>query len=95
MVQLGEQLRGERVRSRMGQKELAQRAGIARSALSRLENGSGGNLHTFIAVARALDKTDWLSRMAPPVTVDPLEMLRNKQPLAQRVRRRKDEIDNE
>jgi transcriptional regulator with XRE-family HTH domain len=95
MVQLGEQLRSERVRRRMEQKDLAKDAGIARSALSRLENGAGGNLQTFVAVTRALGKTDWLTRLAPPVAVDPLEMLRNRQPMAQRVRRRKDEIGKE
>lgn len=90
METLGVHLRSQRIRSRLSQQELAAHAGVARSALSRLENGSGGNVETLLAVVRALGRVDWLNAFAPKV-VDPMLMLRIQGSLGQRVRARKDE----
>lgn len=93
MELLGEQLRRQRIRCRLNQQDLAARAGVARSAVSRLENGAGGNIQTLVAVVRALGKLDWLNGFAPHV-IDPMVLLRIQGSLGKRVRVRKDEDGN-
>lgn len=90
MQSLGEHLRSQRIRCRFSQQELAARAGVARSAVSRLENGAGGNVETLLAVVRALGRVDWLQAFAPKV-IDPMLLLRTQGSLAQRVRARRGE----
>ena len=88
---LGEQLRAERVRQRMGQEDLAKAAGVTRSVVSRLENGTGATVHSLMAIIRALGRTGWVESLKPAVTVRPMELLRSQRPPAQRVRKRKDD----
>lgn len=80
---LGEQVRALRLRKNLRQDLLAERAGVALSALKNLESGKGAALKTFLKVLRALDRLDWLDALAPPVSISPLEMLK-----ARPVRRR-------
>lgn len=94
LVDLGEQLRNERVRQRLDQSTLAGHAGVARTAVSRLERGVGGQMHTFLAVLRALGKEAWLNSLSPTVSVDPMQLLRARKPALRRVRTRKDELGN-
>jgi transcriptional regulator with XRE-family HTH domain len=84
---LGGQLRQERIRQRLEQQEVAAGAGVARSALSRVENGKGGTIHTLVSIARALGRTDWLSMLSPQVTVQPMDLIRRTRNAPQRVRR--------
>lgn len=91
LLELGEQLRRERVNQRVEQAELALRAGIQRSALSRLENGQGATLRTFVAALRALGKAEWISTLSPQVSVRPMELLARGRATPKRVRTRKDE----
>lgn len=91
LSELGEHLRRERVGQRIEQADLALRAGIPRSALSRLENGQGATLRTFAAALRALGKADWIATLSPQVTVRPMELLARGRATPKRVRMRKDE----
>ena len=92
---LGVQLRNARVRLRMDQKTLAAAAGISRMAVSRLERGEGGQVHTFLAVIRELGELNWLSSLAPTIDVQPLLLLRARSRNPQRVKRTKEEIREE
>lgn len=84
---LGGQLRQERIRQRREQQEIAARAGVARSALSRVENGKGGTIHTLVSIARALGRTDWLNMLSPQVSVQPMDLITRARRAPQRVRR--------
>lgn len=95
LADLAEQLRKERVRQRMDQAELAAKAGISRTAVSRLERGIGGQVHTLLAILRALGQAEWLKTLAPTVDVDPLLLLRRASTAPQRVKRTKEEIDQQ
>lgn len=83
---LGDQLRQERVRQRLEQRDVAQRAGVARTAVSRVENGQGGTLGTFVAIVRALGKEDWIASLAPQVSVSPMDLITRRRTAPQRVR---------
>lgn len=85
---LGEQMRALRLRANLDQISLAERAGIGLTAVKNVESGKGATLKTLIKMLRALDRADWLSSLAPPVSISPLQMLKAK-PARQRASRRR------
>jgi len=85
---LGEQMRALRLRANLDQITLAERAGIGLTALKNLESGKGATVKTLIKALRGLDRAAWLSSLAPPVSVSPLQMLKAK-PARQRASRRR------
>jgi transcriptional regulator with XRE-family HTH domain len=84
---LGEQIRALRVAARLEQRVLAEAANVSLGAVRNLETGRGSSTKTLVAVLRALDRADWLTTLAPPVSVSPIAMLRSKTPSPQRVYR--------
>lgn len=84
---LGAQMRALRLRVNLEQTKLAERAGISLTALKNLESGKGATVKTLIKALRALERADWLSTLAPPVSISPLQMLKAK-PVRQRASRR-------
>ena len=83
LVALGAQLRASRLRENVDQQELASRAGVALNAVKNLELGKGATVTSLVKVVRALGRTDWLSMLAPPVSISPLRAL-DKRPVPQR-----------
>ena len=76
-AELGSQVRRLRLRQNRAQSELAIAANISLSALKTLELGRGSSIRTLIQVARALDRSEWLSAFTPPEpSVSPMQMLR-------------------
>lgn len=73
---VGSQLQAARLRQNLRQEEVAERAGISVATLSRLETGKGSTLQTFIKVLKVLRQDDWLERLAPEVSVSPLQLQR-------------------
>lgn len=76
--ELGEQMRALRLRADLDQISLAERAGVGLSAVKNIESGKGATLKTLIKILRVLDRADWLSSLAPPVSISPLQMLKAK-----------------
>ena len=83
---LGYRLRQVRLARNLDQRTVADKAGISLRALSKLENGQGSTLETFLRTLRALDYVKGIDMIAPEPTVSPLSLLKNPRP-AQRVRR--------
>lgn len=77
-LRVGEQLRDLRVARSLDQAGLAALANVSIGAVSNLERGRGSSLKTVVAVAKALDRTEWLDALAPAVTVSPIQLLRAK-----------------
>ena len=72
---LGLNIKSERLRKNLSQEELAERAGISRYALSRLENGAGGiRLESFLAVLRSLNILNRMSVVLPKPTLTPIQL---------------------
>jgi transcriptional regulator with XRE-family HTH domain len=69
---LGTSLKALRLDRNIGQQTIAEQAGISLGALKNLENGRGSTVKTMIAVLRALDRTDWLTTVAPVASINPL-----------------------
>ena len=91
---VGDAIRQWRVDAGYSQDELADRAGLSRSAVQALESGRGTRLRTLVRVLRALDRTDALDALTPRTGPSPIEQLaaqrRSDQSarVARRVRRR-------
>lgn len=77
-IELGEQVRGMRLRANLDQVTLAERAGVGLTAVKNLESGKGAAIKTLIKTLRALGRADWLASLAPPVSISPLRMLKSK-----------------
>ena len=83
---LGHRLRQLRLARNLDQRTVADKAGISLRALSKLENGRGSTVETFLRTLRALDYVKGIDMIAPEPTVSPLALLKNPRP-PQRVRR--------
>jgi transcriptional regulator with XRE-family HTH domain len=83
---VGDQVRAARIARNLDQAGLANIANISVGALSSLERGKGSSLSTFVAVVRALGRTDWLESLAPVAAVSPMHMLRAKRRTSRRLR---------
>jgi transcriptional regulator with XRE-family HTH domain len=90
---LGEGVRSHRLRQRLTQTELAERANVALGALKALEQGRNSTTATLVKVLRALGQTEWLNRLSPPnPTFSPMDLLEQRRSSAKgpaRVRRPK------
>ena len=87
--QIGRAVRELRQRAELTQAELAERSNVSLSAVRYLEAGKGSSLSTLVRVVRALDRSSWLEDLAPPEpTVSPIALLRERQDLEARGRRR-------
>ena len=83
---LGERLKRLRLNRNLDQRTTAEKAGISEKALRNLESGRGSTVETLLRVLKALDYLRGLDMLAPEISVNPLDLLRQaKQP--RRVRR--------
>lgn len=84
---LGGNIRSWRKLLNLTAQQVAERAGISRQALGRLENGEPVSYETFLSVARALGIIERLIDASDPWETD-LGRLRADEELPQRVRHR-------
>ena len=84
--QLGEDVKTWRKLRSLTQTQLADRAGISRGVLSRLENGAEGvSLESFLRVLRALGVLESLTHALDPYESD-VGRLRSSEKLPKRIR---------
>lgn len=73
---LGERIEQYRIAAELTQAELAERAGIGKRTLERVEAGGGAELITLIRVLRALDLLEGFEKLLPELPPSPLEQLK-------------------
>ncbi|MCF7913383.1 MAG: helix-turn-helix domain-containing protein [Candidatus Cloacimonetes bacterium] len=66
-----------RISRNITQKQLANEAGVSLKTITRLENGEGVTLNTFIRVISALGLIQNLEEMLPDPALQPLQLIRN------------------
>lgn len=77
---LGQEIRELRLDQNLTQAEIARRANIDRTTVSRIESGEGGSISSLVQIARALGREDWLGTFAPrAASVSPMRQLRERQ----------------
>ncbi len=87
LAELGQRLSRYRIDAGLTQQALAEKAGISKSTLERMEAGAASQLPNLIRVLRALDMLSALEAAIPPPVPRPMELLRHQRKLPQRVRR--------
>jgi len=73
---LCKRLEATRLSRNINQTQLAEQAGVSRRTISRMENGQGVSLDTFLRVMRALDLQSSLSRLIPDPCVRPIDRVK-------------------
>ena len=94
LQEVGRRIAFLRRSSQIKQEELAEKAGISRYALSRLENGAGGiRLESFLSVLRSLNVLNRLSVVLPEPTLTPIQLVelekKSEESLPKRIRTRR------
>lgn len=84
---LGESITTLRLQKNITREMLARQAGVSLSALKHLETGQGANVHTLICAVKALGRSDWFSALAPKVSINPLQPVKDRP--RQRARQRR------
>ncbi len=75
---LGNQLETLRLGKNITQAQLAEESGVSRRTITRLENGEGTTLDTFIRVLGALGLTQRLATLLPDPGISPIQRIRSK-----------------
>jgi transcriptional regulator with XRE-family HTH domain len=73
---LGERIERYRIEAGLTQAELAERAGIGKRTVERIEAGRGAELITLIRVLRTLNALAGFDRLLPELPASPIEQLK-------------------
>ncbi|HEV2441257.1 MAG TPA: helix-turn-helix domain-containing protein [Steroidobacteraceae bacterium] len=82
---LGERIARHRIQAGLTQTELAERAGIGKRTVERVEAGHGAELVTLLRVLRVLGLVDGLQQLIPELPPSPIAQLRLRGKVRQRV----------
>ena len=83
--ELGTRVRRERLRQNMTQRTLAERAGVSRVTVARMEaNGEAALLTNFLSVLAALRRTGDLENLLAPPVAETIDQFVGAQPARQR-----------
>jgi transcriptional regulator with XRE-family HTH domain len=76
ILELGERVKQYRINAKYTQAQLAEKAGVDRRTLQKLEYGENPNMLTFIQILRALGELDQLAPLLEQVEqISPLKLL--------------------
>jgi len=94
---IGEKVKRRRVSARLTQRQVAERAQVALSAVGNIENGKNCALVTLVQVLRALNALDLLEPFyrEEPISPRAVAQYGKKHPVRQRVRNKSTEINPE
>ena len=83
---LGRRLERHRIAADLTQAALAERAGVSKRTLERIEAGQGSELASLLRILRALDLLGSVDALIPELPASPLEELKRKGRERRRVR---------
>ncbi len=86
--ELGRRIKNYRVMREMSQQELADKTGISKRSISRLEQGDSVQLNSFFMILIALDLGDNIELLVPDQTKRPSYYLEKPENIAKRVRKK-------
>ena len=90
LKELGERVRRHRLNLNVTQKDLAEKAGVARSVVQKIEQGETCMLDGWLRVLRSLGVLDQLNAFLPDPGVSPLQLARLRDRERQRASKKHD-----
>ncbi|MES2478245.1 MAG: helix-turn-helix transcriptional regulator [Bacteroidota bacterium] len=88
LTMLGNFIKEQRIRQNKTQEEVAEAAGINRTTLIKMENGSSANMLSFVQVLRAIDHLELLVNFEIKEQISPLLLAKIEQSKRQRASRK-------
>lgn len=82
---LGERIERHRIQSGLTQTDLAERAGIGKRTVERVEAGQGAELVTLLRILRVLGLLEGLQQLIPELPPSPIAQLKLRGKVRQRV----------
>jgi len=76
LEELGSRLARIRIQNNLTQADLAEKAGISKPTLERIEAGRDAQVSSLIRILRALDMLDMLNETIPEAKASPMERLK-------------------
>lgn len=77
-IEVGERLKKLRLEYNITQNDLAQKTGLSRVSISKIERGMGVNLSSLIEIMRGLRVLENIAYLIPEQEISPIEMIRLK-----------------
>jgi transcriptional regulator with XRE-family HTH domain len=84
LAELGERIARSRIDLELTQAEAAERAGLSKRTLERIESGASAQMSSLIRILRVLELLPRLEQMLPETGPGPMELLRHKGKTRQR-----------
>jgi len=75
-AEIGNRLKQVRLRKNITQTALAQKTGLSRVSISKIERGNGATLSSLLAILRSLELLPQLETLFPPPELSPLELVK-------------------
>lgn len=76
LLRLGGAIREYRLKADFSQQSLADKAGVSRSSVRRLESGEGGDISTLLNVLRGLGRLEDMDKILPKIPMRPTEVMK-------------------
>lgn len=89
LAEIGERVTRRRLDFQLTQADVAERAGIAKRTVERIEAGASAQMASVVRILRVLDLLPGLDRMVPEPAPRPMELLKQKGKVRQRASRRR------
>ena len=94
-LSLGESIKTLRLQKNLDRQTLCEMSGVSMNALRHLETGAGTTVKTLILVTRSLGCEDWITALAPQMSINPLHIVKMKKLRVRASRRvRKNDTEN-
>ncbi len=90
LEQLGQRLAQRRIAMRLSQADLAERAGVGKRTVERIEAGESAQAITLVRLFRVLELLPALDALIPAESARPMELLRRGGEMPKRVRKRRE-----
>lgn len=88
LAEIGKRTKEARIQQNFQQEELAERAGVSRTVISRLENGDSITTPNLIRILRALNMLENIENLFPTQPISPNMMKKLKGKTKLRVRKK-------
>lgn len=95
LSELGRRLAARRVAMRLSQAELAEKAGLGKRTVERIEAGQSSQLTSWIRLLRVLQLLPALDALLPSDEIRPMDLLERRGQRPQRVRKRESDDGEE